>query len=53
MTCCWIIQVFLNQLQDLSCGEASWKGLPGGTVINSPPTNEEDARDKGLISGSG
>ena len=28
-------------------------GLPGGTVVKNSPANAEDARDAGLIPGSG
>ena len=28
-------------------------GFPGGGVVKNPPTKAEDARDVGLISGSG
>ena len=33
----------------------AWKivGFPGGTLVKDPPTNAGDARDMGLISGSG
>ena len=29
------------------------RGFPGGTVVKKPPANAEDARDAGLIPGSG
>ena len=29
------------------------KDFPGGTVVKNPPTDERDARDMGLIPGSG
>ena len=29
------------------------RGFPGGTVVKNPPTNAGDARDVGLIPGSG
>ena len=29
------------------------RGFPGGTVVKNPPANAEDARDAGLIPGSG
>ena len=28
-------------------------GIPGGVVVKNPPANTEDARDTGLIPGSG
>ena len=28
-------------------------GFPGDAVVNYPPVNAEDARDRGLIPGSG
>ena len=29
------------------------KGFPGGSVVKNPPVDTEDARDSGLILGSG
>ena len=29
------------------------KGFPGGSVVKNPPVNTVDARDSGLILGSG
>ena len=33
--------------------DSHWLGFPGGGVVKNPPTKAEDARDVGLISGSG
>ena len=30
-----------------------YEGFPGGTVVKNPPANAGDARDTGLIPGSG
>ena len=40
-------------LEWFNFGLSTWPGSSGGTVLKNPPASAEDARDRGLIPGSG
>ena len=44
---------YLSQREAWGLNESRWKGFPGGSVVKNPSANEGDARDVGLIPGSG